>query len=201
MDFGALVEDDWNPQALGDEEEEEDTEKKDVAKALGMKLPKEDNEKNKQKNNEWEEASKISAADTKADILDKVMKFKAEIEKDKSQLETKEYEAKKAGLKDSQLYKDCKEVKSKLEAFNFIVSHLLMWTARVLCSCIGLDSPKCCMASYFLVGQGSLTKLVALLKKSSLAKSECGTVMPQALQALQAAKPLKTRFLKAMKAG
>ena len=97
-----------------------------------MKLPKEDNEKNKNKNNEWEEASKISAADTKADILDKVMKFKAEIEKDKSQLETKEYEAKKAGLKDSQLYKDCKEVKNKLEAFNFTVSHLLMF---------GLDSP------------------------------------------------------------
>ena len=134
MDFGALVEDDWNFQALGDEEEEEDTEKKDLAKALGMKLPKEDNEKNKNKNNEWEEASKISAADTKADILDKVMKFKAEIEKDKSQLETKEYEAKKAGLclKDSQLYKDCKEVKNKLEAFNFTVSHLLMF---------GLDSP------------------------------------------------------------
>ena len=57
------------------------------------------------------------------------------------------------------------------------------------------------MASYLLVGQGSLTKLVALLKKSSLAKSECGTVMSQALQALQAAKPFKTRFLKAMKAG
>ena len=142
MDFGALVEDDWNLQALGDEEAEEDTEKKDLAKALGMKLPKEDNEKNKQKSNEWEEASKISAADTKADILDKVMKFKAELEKDKSQLETKEYEAKKAGLKDSQLYKDCKEVKSKLEAFTFTVSHLVMF---------GLDSP--CLVLLYWAGQ------------------------------------------------
>ena len=119
MDWGNLVEDDWDVTALGDGEEDgEDESNKELAKVLGMKLPKDekvDREKNT-KEKEWEEASKISAGDTKSNILDKVMKFKAEIEKDKSQLETKEYEAKKAALKDPQLFKECQEVKQKLEA-------------------------------------------------------------------------------------
>jgi hypothetical protein len=119
MDWGSLHEDAWDATAFGDGEEEEgDENNKDLAKLLGVKLPKDervDKEKN-QKEKEWEEASKISAGDSKSDILDKVMKFKAEIEKDKSQLETKEYEAKKAGLKEPQLYKECQEVKQKLEA-------------------------------------------------------------------------------------
>ena len=56
-----------------------------------------------------------------------------------------------------------------------------------------------CMATYLFACQGSLTKLVNLLKKSSLAKAERGNVMSQALQALKAAKPLKSRFAKALK--
>ena len=119
MDWGSLHEDAWDATGLGDAEEEEgDETNKDLAKLLGVKLPKDervDKEKN-QKEKELEEASKISAGDSKLDILDKVMKFKAEIEKDKSQLETREYEAKKAGLKEPQLYKECQEVKQKLEA-------------------------------------------------------------------------------------
>ena len=44
-----MVEDDWNLQTLEDESEEEDVEKKDLAMALGLKLP-EDKEKNQKKN-------------------------------------------------------------------------------------------------------------------------------------------------------
>lgn len=121
MDWEALAEDDWEGQALADGDEEEEGEAhQDLAKALGMKLPKDKPEKNKpeksKKAQEWEEASKISKADTKESIKDKMMKFKAELEKDKSQLDTKEHEAKKSGLKDNQLYKDKKEVGQKLEA-------------------------------------------------------------------------------------
>lgn len=115
QEWGQVVEADW--QIHEEEEEAPENVDADLAKALGVKLPKTQEEKNKDKpEKELETASKISAADSKADILDKVMRFKAELEKDKSQLDSKEYEAKKAGVKDAQLYKDKKEVAAKLEA-------------------------------------------------------------------------------------
>ena len=72
----------------------------------------------------------------------------------------------------------------------------------------GLESPNELLLLLFVsnlppfvsVCQGSLAKLTSLLKKNSMAKAECGTVMGQALQALKAAKPLKIRLNKALKA-
>ena len=62
------------------------------------------------------------------------MKFKSELEKDKSQLDPKEYEAKKAGVKDAQLYKDDKEVAAKLEAPSAYISQSLEIRLDSLCS-------------------------------------------------------------------
>ena len=114
LELGQIMEDDWNVH----EEEEEDAENDntELAKALGIKVKPPGEDKAKGAVKDWETASKISAADSKSVILDKVMKFKAELEKDKSQLDSKEYEAKKAGVKDSGLYKDKKEAAAKLEA-------------------------------------------------------------------------------------
>ena len=70
------------------EDEEEAEEEKHLAKVLGVKLPKEPQDKEKKnkdnKEAEWELASKITDADTQDEILDKVMKFKTELEKDKA---------------------------------------------------------------------------------------------------------------------
>ena len=70
------------------EDEEEAEEEKHLAKVLGVKLPKEPQDKEKKnkdnKEAEWELASKITDADTQNEILDKVMKFKTELEKDKA---------------------------------------------------------------------------------------------------------------------
>ena len=48
--------------------------------------------------------------------------------------------------------------------------------------------------------QGSLNKVLLLVKKPKLERSECGNILSLALQALQAAKPLKMRLAKALKA-
>ena len=48
--------------------------------------------------------------------------------------------------------------------------------------------------------QVALGKMVALLKKPKIAKSECATAMTLALQAIKAGKPLKSSFNKALKA-
>ena len=45
--------------------------------------------------------------------------------------------------------------------------------------------------------QVALGKMVALLKKPKIAKSECATAMTLALQAIKAGKPLKSSFNKA----
>ena len=48
--------------------------------------------------------------------------------------------------------------------------------------------------------QVALGKMLALLKKPKIAKSECATAMTLALQAIKAGKPLKSSFNKALKA-
>ena len=73
---------------------------------------------------------------------------------------------------------------------------------------IGLESPSHSIRQptcFFMLPchpsmQVALGKMVALLKKPKLAKSECATAMTLALQAIKAGKPLKSSFNKALKA-
>ena len=122
MDWGALVEDDWEV-TIGDEEAEEEDPTKELAKALGLRLPKEKESKDEKdkpgKQKEWELA-KVSKDDTKETILDKIMKFKAEMEKDKSQLDSKEYQAKRSNVREPKLFKEKKEVTLQLEALTYM---------------------------------------------------------------------------------
>ena len=75
QDWSDLVEDDWDGQGLEEGGEEDGEEEKDLAKLLGVKLPKEPQDKQKKnKEDEWELASKIKDADTQDEISDKVMK-------------------------------------------------------------------------------------------------------------------------------
>ncbi|CAK9015255.1 Uncharacterized protein SCF082_LOCUS12675 [Durusdinium trenchii] len=160
QDWGDVVEDDWKLGAVDDEgDPSEEGVHKGLAEALGIKVPK-PKEKPK-KEDVWETTSKITAADSHQDILDKVWKFKAELEKDISQLDSKEYEAKKAGLDDKELLKKKKAVMPKL--------------------------------------QDALTSLTTLLKKPKFKTEEVSDSMGKALQALQAAKPIKASLQKALK--
>ncbi|CAK9016803.1 unnamed protein product, partial [Durusdinium trenchii] len=99
----------------------------------------------------------------------KVWKFKAELEKDINQLDSKEYEAKKAGLDDEELLKKKKAVMPKLQA-----SGVLGWA-------------------------DALTSLTTLLKKPKFKTEEVSDSMGKALQALQAAKAIKASLQKALK--
>ena len=110
QDFGDLVEDDWA--LVLEEEEEEDPEQRDLAQCLGIK-----DAKAKKVTNLEEEMSKITQGVSKSDILDKMMKFKMELEKALSQVDAKEYEAKKAGVKEKEPYKKKKEAHSQLQAW------------------------------------------------------------------------------------
>ena len=72
---------------------------------------------------------------------------------------------------------------------------------------IGLESPSHSIRqpTFFMLPchpsmQVALGKMVALLKKPKIAKSECATAMTLALQAIKAGKPLKSSFNKALKA-
>lgn len=144
QDWGDVVEDDWKLGAVDDEgDPTEEGVHKGLAEALGIKVPK-PKEKPK-KEDVWETTSKITAADSHQDILDKVWKFKAELEKDISQLDSKEYEAKKAGLDDKELLKKKKKkaVMPKLQASGVLNT---LWAGQPLSiSCLtlfGLDSPS-----------------------------------------------------------
>ena len=142
QDWGDVVEDDWKLGAVDDEgDPTEEGVHKGLAEALGIKVPK-PKEKPK-KEDVWETTSKITAADSHQDILDKVWKFKAELEKDISQLGSKEYEAKKAGLDDKELLKKKKAVMPKLQASGVLNT---LWAGQPLSiSCLtlfGLDSPS-----------------------------------------------------------
>ena len=70
-------------------------------------------------------------------------KFKAELEKDISQLDSKEYEAKKAGLDDKELLNKKKAVMPKLQASGVLNT---LWAGQPLPICclnlFGLDSPS-----------------------------------------------------------
>ena len=113
QDWTGLVEDDWDAQGLDQE---------DLAKVLGVKLPKELQDKEKKNNEaEWELAPKITDADTQDEILDEVMKFKTELEKDKSILDVKEHECKRKKIQDGKLFKEKKKCSRKwrLLAFAF----------------------------------------------------------------------------------
>ena len=74
QDWTGLLEDDWDAKGLEEEGKEDGEEEKDLAKLLGVKLPKEPQDKQKNnKDDEWELASKITDADTQDEISDKVM--------------------------------------------------------------------------------------------------------------------------------
>ena len=115
QDWTGLLEDDWDAKGLEEEGKEDGEEEKDLAKLLGVKLPKEPQDKQKKnKEDEWELASKITDADTHDEISDKVMKFKTELEKDKSILDLKEHECKKKKIQAGNLFKEKKN--QKMEA-------------------------------------------------------------------------------------
>ena len=131
-------------------------------------------------------------------------KFKAELEKDINQLDSKEYEAKKAGLDDKELLKKKKKKKAvmpKLQA-----SGVLGWAAPVhlLFNCVWAAQPHCaclyvCSECAWDAFQDALTSLTTLLKKPKFKTEEVSDSMGKALQALQAAKPIKASLQKALK--
>ena len=131
-------------------------------------------------------------------------KFKAELEKDINQLDSKEYEAKKAGLDDKELLKKKKKKKAvmpKLQA-----SGVLGWTAPVhlLFNFVWAGHPQCaclyvCSECAWDAFQDALTSLTTLLKKPKFKTEEVSDSMGKALQALQAAKPIKASLQKALK--
>ena len=130
-------------------------------------------------------------------------KFKAELEKDINQLDSKEYEAKKAGLDDKELLKKKKKKKAvmpKLQA-----SGVLGWAAPVhlLFNCVWAAHPCACLyvcsECAWDAFQDALTSLTTLLKKPKFKTEEVSDSMGKALQALQAAKAIKASLQKALK--
>ena len=136
QDWTGLLEDDWDVKGLEEEGKEDGEEEKDLAKLLGVKLPNKDN-----KDDEWELASKIPDADTQDEISDKVMKFKTELEKDKSILDLKEHECKKKKIQAGNLFKEKKNCSRKwrLLAFAFFVLQVELDSPMPP---IGLESPS-----------------------------------------------------------